>query len=80
MKMNVIVDKMGNVVGAARVGSMKADDGTKIEVGVIPEVGQTVYELDVSDELMSADPDKIQHELSIQIRSKNPYLPKLERQ
>ena len=76
MKVNVIVDINGNVVGAARVGSMEAEDGTKVEVGIIPGVEQTAYELDVSDELMSADTVKIQSELSKEIRSKIPYLPK----
>ncbi len=55
MKLNVIVDRAGNVIGTATTGLMKLDDGTVVEIEIIPEADQTIYEVDVPDALARAE-------------------------
>jgi hypothetical protein len=70
MKLNVIVDKMGNIVGSSQVGTVKADDGTEIETGVIAGAEQSVYEIEVDDNIMKRSIDEIQQEISKTLSSK----------
>jgi hypothetical protein len=59
MKLNVVVDRQGNVLGVAQVGTMTTEDGEEIEFGMVPESGQIIHEVDVSDDLSSMSPDEI---------------------
>jgi len=59
MKLNVVVDRQGNVLGVAQVGTMTTEDGEEIEFGMVPESGQIIHEVDVSDELSGVSPDEL---------------------
>lgn len=50
MKIHVLTDYQGNIVGTARVGSMELEDGTVVEAGVVPQVGQLLHEVDISED------------------------------
>ena len=50
MKINILVDSTGNIVGAARVTA--PEKGTKVpefEVGMAPSPGQSLHEVEVPD-------------------------------
>jgi|SwirhirootsSR3_FD_contig_31_16207495_length_658_multi_5_in_0_out_0_2 hypothetical protein len=61
MKLTVITDKQGKVIGSARTG--KSDDG-KIEFGVIPLPGQKHYEVDVPDQIKVEAPAELHKALA----------------
>ena len=54
MKINIIFDSAGNIAGTARAAI--PDKGVKakapdIEVGIVPSPGQSVHEVEVTEEL-----------------------------
>jgi len=60
MKINVIFDSAGNIVGAAWPGYPQDEEVTKAgvreaEAGVAPTPGQSVHEIEVPDELMELE-------------------------
>jgi hypothetical protein len=59
MKLNVIVDPRGNILGVAQVGTMTTEDGDEIEFGIVPEPGQIIHEVEVADELPGTSPDEV---------------------
>ena len=63
MKLNVVVDKTGKIVGSSQVGVMKADDGTQIELGVIAGPEQTIHEIEVGDDIMRRPIAEVQQEI-----------------
>jgi hypothetical protein len=50
MKLNVLTDLQGNIVGTARVGSFQLEDGTEIEAGFIPQAGQMLHEVEIAED------------------------------
>jgi hypothetical protein len=70
MKLNVIVDKMGNIIGSSQVGTLKADDGTEFETGVLPGAEQSIHEIEVDDNIMKRSINEIQQEISKTLSSK----------
>jgi hypothetical protein len=79
MKLNVILDKMGNIVGSSQVGTVKTDEGTEIETGVIAGSEQSIYEIEVDDNIMKRSNDEIQQEIRKMLSSKlgnNPWFRK----
>ena len=59
MKLNVVVDRQGNVLGVAQVGTMTTENGEEIEFGMVPESGQIIHEVEVADELPGTSPDEV---------------------
>jgi hypothetical protein len=52
MKLNIIVDSAGNVIGAAHVAApLKGAKAPAIEAGIIPAPGQSVHEVEVPAEV-----------------------------
>jgi hypothetical protein len=60
MKINVLVDKMENIVGCSQVGIVKANDKTEIELGIIAGPEQSIHEIEIDDNLMNCESNKIQ--------------------
>lgn len=50
MKLNVLTDLRGNIVGTARVGSFQLEDGTEMEAGFVPQSGQMLHEVEISED------------------------------
>jgi len=50
MKLNVLTDLHGNIVGTARVGTMQLEDGSEIEAGFVPQAGQMLHEVEISED------------------------------
>ena len=69
MKLNVIVDKMGNIIGSSQVGTL-TDDGTEFETGVLPGAEQSIHEIEVDDNIMKRSINEIQQEISKTLSSK----------
>jgi len=63
MKLNVIVDEDGNVIGTSQAGSIKIDNGTEVKLGVIAGPGQTIYELEVDDSILKENAFEIHKKL-----------------
>ena len=67
MKINIIVDSGGNIVGTARAAipekgvKAKAPD---IEIGIVPSPGQSVYEVEVTEELVQLEGPELLQRLS----------------
>ncbi|MEP7010145.1 MAG: hypothetical protein ABJC13_07465 [Acidobacteriota bacterium] len=62
MKMTIIVDAAGRVVGATQsVAIAKGAKASTIEAGVVADPGQSVHEVEVSDEVAHlAGPDLLE--------------------
>lgn len=78
MKLNVIVDHTGNLLGAFQVGAIKDNKGEEMEVGITPLDGQFIYEVDVSDAITKRPVEEIHHEILASLGSKLPGQPKLK--
>jgi hypothetical protein len=78
MKTNVIVDQMGNLLGAFQVGSFKDTKGEEMEAGITPLDGQFIYEIDVSDDIKKRPVQEIHQEIFASLSSKLPGQPKLK--
>jgi hypothetical protein len=66
MKFNIIVDPAGNIVGSVRAsiaekGKGKAPD---FEAGMDPSQGQTIYEVDIPEELAQLEGPELLRRLS----------------
>jgi hypothetical protein len=66
----VIVDSTGKVIGTAIPGSIKLDDGSEVIAGVAPLEGQSVYEIDVDNDLMKRPVTEIHDEVNKLVKSK----------
>ena len=67
MKISIIVDSAGNIVGMAR--SAIPEKGVKakapdIEVGIVPSPGQSVHEVEVTEELARLEGPELLRRLS----------------
>ena len=71
MRLNVIVEE-GHIRGTAQVGIARLEDGTELEIGMVPETGQTIYEVDVPDELRELSPEEVHQRVA---ESLGPRLP-----
>lgn len=78
MKLNVIVDHMGNLLGAFQVGAMKDTKGEEMEMGITPLDGQSIYEIDMSDDITKRPVQEIHQEILTSLSSKLPGQPKLK--
>jgi hypothetical protein len=72
VRLNVIVDREGNILGTAQVGIARLEDGTELEIGMVPEPGQTIHEVDVPDELRELSPEEVHQRVAESI---GPRLP-----
>jgi hypothetical protein len=72
MRLNVIVDREGNILGTAQVGIARLEDGTELEIGIVPEPGQTIHVVDVSDDVRELSPEEVHQRVS---QSLGPRLP-----
>ena len=72
MKLNVVVDRQGNVLGVAQVGTVTMEDGDEIEFGMVPEPGQMIHEVDVSDELQGEPPDELHRRVAENLADRLP--------
>lgn len=54
-----MLDKLGNVVASDQIGIVKTNDGTP----VIPGSEQSVYQIEVADNLTKHSPAEIQYEI-----------------
>ncbi len=67
MKISVLVDKMGNVVGSSQIGIVKVHDGIEIEMGIIAGPEQSSHEIEIDDDLIKGNNDKFQQILSAKL-------------
>jgi hypothetical protein len=63
MKLNVIIDKFGNIVGSGQVGKVRTADGQDIELNLLPGAEQTVHQIEVADSVMKRSPEEIHQEI-----------------
>jgi alkyl hydroperoxide reductase subunit AhpC len=63
MKLNIIVDKMGDVVGAFGSGSAKVEDGSELRGGVIVDPDKTVHEIEIQDTVLTQPSAKVFEEI-----------------
>jgi len=79
MKINVLIDKLGNIVGYSQVGIAKVNDGTEIEMGIIAGPEQSLHEIEIDDNLIG-NKEKLHQILSTKLgnlpgqTSKKPHL------
>lgn len=59
MRLHVVLDSEGNILGTAQVGIARLEDGTQLEIGMVPEPGQTIHEVEVPDELRELSPIEV---------------------
>lgn len=65
MKLQVIVDRSGKVIAAARAEDLKCENGPLIGVRIgtdNPE--QKLHEIEVSEELLRQEPSQIEHDIN----------------
>jgi hypothetical protein len=72
VRLNVIVDREGNILGTAQVGIARLEDGRELEIGMVPGPGQTIHEVDVPDELRELSPEEVHQRVA---ESVGPRLP-----
>jgi hypothetical protein len=68
MKLSVIVDRLGNVVGSFRAGPIKLQDGSELQGGVVPGPEEVIHEIDVPEELVKRPVADIHQELQKMIK------------
>jgi hypothetical protein len=70
MKLYVVRDKDGNILGSSQVGTVKDDKGTEIEQGIIAGPYQSLDEIEVDDSVMRGNADEIHKKLQGMLRTK----------
>jgi hypothetical protein len=70
MKLYVVRDKDGNIIGSSQVGTVKDDKGTEIELGIIAGPNQSVDEVEVDDSITKGNADEIHQKLQGMLRTK----------
>jgi hypothetical protein len=67
MKINIIVDSAGSIVGTARAAIPEKGgkaEAPEVEVGIAPPPGQSVHEVEVPDELVQLEGPELLRRLS----------------
>jgi hypothetical protein len=63
MKLNIIVNKMGDAVGAFQSEPVKLEDGSELRAGVMADPDKTIREIEVPDTLVRQPTAKVQEEI-----------------
>ncbi len=63
MKLNVIVDKVGNVVGAFQSELSKKGDEKERRSGILVEPDKKILEIEVEDQIIKEHPSKLQEQM-----------------
>jgi hypothetical protein len=58
MKINIVVDKKGTVVGILRE-EFEGKGGAKIQAGIVVKPGHAIHRIEVDDKIMREPPAKI---------------------
>ncbi len=69
MKMQIIVDTAGNIIGTAQPRQVEAgDQRSPTNFKIIAEPGQQVFEVDVPDEVAMSDPLELHKNYQLEIK------------
>jgi hypothetical protein len=79
MKLNVIVDSLGNIVGAFQSEFIKKEDAKERNSGIFLKPDQKTFEIEVEDQIIKEHPSKLQEQMQKIVDTKfdlRPYMKK----